>query len=152
MRFIIFLILLSLSSSVHSKSRSLEEYISKLCTEQCVNSHKLNKVVKKANKKYKLPRHLLIAVLKTESKFQKTSYNKGNYGLMQVNKSSHLDKVRGKDLYEVEVNIDIGARILSDCLKKTKSMKHALICYKHNDSTKYQNEVKKTMLILASIN
>lgn len=149
-KYILLLSLLSITTAHAERSKTLDEYIGKLCNKNCVSSHRLKKAVKKVNKKYRLPKHLLMAVLKTESKFKKTAYNSGNYGLMQINKSSHPDKVKGKDLYSVETNIDVGARILSDCLKKHHSFKETLVCYKHNEVPKYQKEVKKAMVILAS--
>lgn len=150
MKIALLLVLLTVSHTVQAK-RTLDSYIEKLCDKQCVNAQRLKRVVKAANSKYKLPRHLVLAVLKTESDFKRTAYNKGNYGLMQVNLTTHRRRFGSKNPYDIDANIDVGAEILSNCLKKYRSIKQTLTCYKGDESKTYQSEVLSTMLVLASL-
>lgn len=150
MRIVLLMLLLALPSVVHAK-KTLDTYIHKLCNKQCVNAQRLKRAVKVANTKYKLPKHLVMAVLKTESKFKKKAYYSGNYGLMQVNLTVHEEKFAGKSPFHVETNIDIGAQVLHDCLIRYKSIKQTLVCYKGDFSQQYQDEVMRTMLVLASL-
>ncbi len=150
MRVSILMVLLALSTPVHAK-KTLDGYIQKLCDKQCVNAQRLKKVVKAANTKYQLPKHLVLAVLKTESNFKKRAYSKGNYGLMQVNLTVHRKKFGKKNPYDVDANVDIGAQVLHECLTKHRSIRSALTCYKGGSSQPYQREVMSTMLVLASL-
>jgi len=126
------------------KPRTLQQYIDRLCTKDCVESSNLKLSVTQASTKHHVPRHLILAVMKVESRFKKKAKSKGNYGLMQVNASTHPELTGDK--FNVKTNIDAGTSILKDCLTKTKGVvKRALSCYKGNESPIYIAEVITAM-------
>jgi soluble lytic murein transglycosylase-like protein len=71
----------------------------------------------------------------------------GAVGLMQVVPRWHQDKIQGRDLFDVDVNISVGVQILRNCLEKHKfKTEHALACYSgYSASTvsKYLDPVMK---------
>lgn len=139
-------------TSHHQKAKNLQQYISKLCKRSCVDAKHLNKTVKLASMRYKVPRSLILAVLKVESRFKTTALSDGNYGLMQVNLSSHRRRVGSSNLFDVDTNIDIGSSVLSKCLANSRNnIMEALECYKGGDNPEYKREVKKAMLVVASL-
>ena len=141
------------ASSHQVKSKTLEQYISKMCKRNCVNANHLNKAVYQASRRHKVPANLIKAVMKVESRFKRTASSKGNYGLMQVNYTAHRNEVSKDELLNVESNIDIGAGILSKCLVDAhNNIMKALECYKGNDSPGYKQEVKKALIVIASLN
>lgn len=139
-------------TSHHQKAKNLQQYIAKLCKRSCVDANQLNRTVKLASVKHKVPRNLIMAVLKVESRFKRTALKDGNYGLMQVNLSSHRKQAASKDLFNVETNIDIGSSILSRCLENSRNnIMKTLECYKGGNNPEYKQEVKKALLVVASL-
>jgi len=129
---------------------TLKEYIGTLCKRSCVNAATLKKIVHAASRKHRVPKNLILAVMKEESGFQHTARSKGNYGLMQVNLTAHPEIDRSKIL-NIETNIDAGTRILSKCFKHHRNTTQALTCYKTGDVSTYNREVKRTLIVLASL-
>ncbi len=79
--------------------------------------------VQEVSQKYSIPMELILAIIKQESNFNPMAYNKNkdgteDRGLMQVNYKHNirLMKEYGIDnpdgLYDIETNIELGARIL----------------------------------------
>jgi len=71
----------------------------------------------------------------------------GAVGLMQVVPRWHQDKIQGRDLFDVDVNISVGVQILRSCLEKHMfKTEQALACYsghQANSVSKYLNHVMK---------
>lgn len=59
-------------------------------------------------------RNDILAIIAVESSFNPKASHKGSKGLMQVHESAHKDKTKGKSLFNIEVNIAIGASILRE--------------------------------------
>lgn len=102
-------------------------------------------------KKYNVPAELLWAIAKTESNFNPFSSNTNkngstDFGLMQIN-SIHLVELKQfginqEDLYNPYVSIDVGAYVLSKCIKKYGENYKAINCYNGRvTNNSYANKV-----------
>lgn len=103
-----------------------------------INETKFNWLFYKFGKEFNIPPILLWAIAKTESNFviKAKNINKNgssDYGLMQIN-SIHEPILKAKnlsldDLYRPDINIQMGAMILRNCLNKHGWDYKALNCY-----------------------
>lgn len=89
-----------------------------------------NAIVKYADVKG-ISRSLLTAVISKESNFKYRAQSpSGAIGLTQVVPKWHYDKISGRDILNIDTNVEVGATILKDCLNKTKGNEvQALRCY-----------------------
>lgn len=97
-------------------------------------------------KRHKIDPLLLLAIIKNESTF-KTSAKSGSgaRGLMQVLPRWHKDKIRGRNINDIAVNIEVGTIIINDCLEKyNDNVNRALGCYLGGSSGKYVAKIAKT--------
>ena len=102
-------------------------------------SNKLKKympIIAEYSKIYSVDAHLVLAVIKTESSFNKTAVsNKGAVGLMQIMPSTaefvaEMVGVRGViNLYDPNTNINLGTAYLKYLLNKFKNVNFALAAY-----------------------
>jgi soluble lytic murein transglycosylase-like protein len=73
---------------------------------------------------------LILSVIAVESKFDFKASSNGALGLMQIVASFHRDKVTmASSLFDPKRNIEVGVRILKDCLQKSRSEAEALLRY-----------------------
>jgi soluble lytic murein transglycosylase-like protein len=80
---------------------------------------------------------LLLAIAKVESNYYKYAIsNHGAYGLMQVIPVWHKDKilearkvVGNPEIFNIDTNMYLGARVIKDCLNKHGKLNKALMCY-----------------------
>lgn len=74
---------------------------------------------------------LIVSLINTESKFVPSAKSvEGARGLMQVIPKWHQDKIKGRDINHIETNIEVGTKVLSDCLiSREGNIKKALNCY-----------------------
>lgn len=95
---------------------------------------------------YQLDPLLLLAMMKAESNYKphaKSGY--GAVGLMQVVPRWHPEKIKGRDPFRIDVNIEVGTRIIHDCLEKGKDKIHyALRCYSGGAGGHYHKKIKTT--------
>jgi soluble lytic murein transglycosylase-like protein len=86
---------------------------------------------------------VVLAVMRVESNFDaKASHKHGSRGLMQVIPYWHRDKLKGRDVMNPRVNVEVGTQILADCAKKSKgSLLQALSCYSGGQGQKYYQKV-----------
>lgn len=96
--------------------------------------------------KHKIDPFLILALIKKESTFNKKARNKSKAsGLMQVIPFWHRDKINGRNIFSVKVNVEVGTQILKDCLNKYSQKIHpALKCYSGGASNKYMREISLT--------
>ena len=79
---------------------------------------------------YSVPPFLLIGLIATESAFRRLAVSKeGAAGYTQVLAKHHRDKIKGRNIFRTDVNIEVGTIILSDCMVKHKNVDGALGCY-----------------------
>jgi len=97
-------------------------------------------LVKEKAEKYKVPVNIILAVIEQESSFNPKAYNKNrdgteDIGLMQVN-FHHNKKLMEEygiespeELYDPELNLELGVRILHENYKRYGSWELALKAY-----------------------
>ena len=115
--------------------------------------------VYKYSKIHKIDPLLLIGVIAAESSFKKNAVSKkGAVGYTQVNVKYHQDKIKGRNIFDTYVNIQVGTMILSNCLRKHSDLQRGLGCYNGtSDSLKIKkfhktiNARKNQILLLASL-
>ena len=127
-----------------------------LLSSNAIANERYNELFLKYGYKYNIPTSLLWAIAKHESNFNKNAINKNNngtidIGIMQIN-SIHKKSIEDlnltlEDLYNPEINIEFGAKILSQCIKKFGYNKKALNCYNgkienNNYATKILSNIK----------
>lgn len=87
---------------------------------------------------------LILAVIRQESTFRTKTKNKSSKGLMQVIPYWHKDKIKGRDILDIDVNIEVGTKILAECKKrKGENIIKVLNCYRGSDDKKYTASVLK---------
>lgn len=112
----------------------------------------------KFGQKYGVAPELLWAIAKTESNFNPQAINSNtngstDIGLMQIN-TIHLEELNNLGISEEmlfipEVNVDVGAYVLSRCIKKHGENWKAINCY--NGRIKRNNYVYKVIKNLKKI-
>ena len=93
-----------------------------------------------------IPLELLVGLITVESRFNtKAVSSHGAKGLTQVMPRYHKAKIKGRDIFDPRVGIEVGSLVLRDCLNKHHG-NHlmALSCYsgsKGAQAVKYQQSV-----------
>ena len=87
--------------------------------------------------------HLILAVIKTESRFnEKAESSEGAKGLMQVMPKFHKDKLKGRNTKNIDVSIEVGSMVLNECLKKHHhKLDKGLNCYSGSSTSTYRKVV-----------
>jgi soluble lytic murein transglycosylase-like protein len=104
------------------------------------NTTSIPALVEKASLKYGIPKEILMAIISIESGFNPRAYNKNkdgteDRGLMQVNYQHNLSLMKEygitdpEQLYDPELNVEIGARILYENYKKFGNWVMAIKAY-----------------------
>ena len=86
---------------------------------------------------------LILSIIHNESGFREnvTSAH-GAKGLMQVMPRWHKDKLKGRSPYSAAVSIEVGTKIIDDCLDKFNNVTaKALNCYSGGGGKKYQTKI-----------
>ncbi|MNU19744.1 Transglycosylase SLT domain protein [compost metagenome] len=86
---------------------------------------------------------VVLAVMRVESNFDaNASHKHGSRGLMQVIPYWHRDKLKGRNVMNPRVNVEVGTQVLADCSKKAKGhLLNALSCYSGGQGKKYYQKV-----------
>ena len=88
-----------------------------------------------------------LAMIGTESSFRKNAVSPTGAGYTQVYPKYHKDKIKNRNIFKTQVNIEVGLTILSDCVKKRGNYQKALACYNgavSKDKAKlYNSKIKK---------
>lgn len=80
--------------------------------------------------RYGLKPSMLLAMIATESSFNRSAKSSvGAVGYLQVMPKYHREKIAGRDIWRMDVNIQVGAQVLRDCYKRHRNEKQALACY-----------------------
>lgn len=94
--------------------------------------------------KHRIDPLLLLSMIKKESTFNKNAKNKRSpaSGLMQVIPYWHRDKIKGRNIFKVSVNIEVGAKVLRGCLdRNSQNVPAALRCYSGGGHNNYISTV-----------
>ena len=87
-------------------------------------------IVYKEAPKHGLKPELVLGVIATESSFRRSSESGANAkGYMQVIPYWHQDKIKGRDIWNTQVNIEVGTAYLAECINKRGSYSGGLACY-----------------------
>ena len=99
----------------------------------------------KQSKLQKIDPFLILSLIKNESGFKTNAIsNYGAMGLMQVVPRWHGDKIAGRAITGVAVNIEVGSKILDDCLNQSNGfIRKALYCYS-GGAKKYTDKLQAT--------
>lgn len=101
------------------------------------------------SERYKIPVNVMLGVIKAESNFDQYAIsNVGAIGFWQVLPKWHIDKIRkleNRDLYDPVTNSSLGAKILHDCLKKSRTLERGLLCYNGSQHDPEKKYVKRVM-------
>lgn len=81
--------------------------------------------------KHSIKPTLVIGLIAAESSFNRKARSAhGAMGLTQVVPKWHHDKIKGRNLFDPNINIEVGLKVLSACLKKyNRNTNRALACY-----------------------
>lgn len=111
-------------------------------------------------RKHSIKPTLALGLIAAESSFNRRARSiHGAIGYMQVVPKWHQDKIKGRNLEDLHVNIQVGMNVLGDCFKKFKgNTNKALGCYngatQQDKVNQYVNKVnhrKHEILQLASL-
>lgn len=97
----------------------------------------LSRIVHREGDKHNLHPYVIAAVIVRESGVRSRVVSKtGDYGLMQIHLNAHRKKIKSvEDLFNPEINIALGSRILADCIRHSKTLRGALIRYSGGNKT-----------------
>lgn len=100
-------------------------------------------LIEKYSSVYNVDPRIVLSTMKVESTFKRYAVSSmGCKGLMQVCPRYHREKIAGRDIFDPEVNISIGVRILSENIKRHGSVSKGLQAYEGNmRSGKYYRSV-----------
>lgn len=104
--------------------------------------------VEKASTKYGLPVPLVLSVIRKESNYNPLAVSKaGAVGLMQVMPKIHKDKYKGRNLYHIATNIDVGCQIIREYLDREGTLDKMFHAYLSKNASKdainkYRNDIK----------
>lgn len=104
------------------------------------------KAVYQYSKEHNVDPLLLLSMMRHESGFQKKAKSRGGAkGLMQVIPYWHRDKIKGRNIFDTAVNIDVGTQVIDQCLVKyNDNVKQALRCYSGGANSKYYLRIANT--------
>lgn len=110
-------------------------------TKQVITNHLL---VNSAT--HNIPLELLVGIITVESRFNpKAVSSHGAKGITQVMPQYHKAKIKGRDIFDPRVGIEVGSLIFRDCLNKYHgNHNRALSCYSGSSgqqAIKYQQKV-----------
>lgn len=75
-------------------------------------------------------RNDILAIIAVESSFNPKASFRGSHGLMQIEKKSHLNKLAGRNIFDIAVNIELGSNILYEYFMLVgKNVKATLLSY-----------------------
>jgi soluble lytic murein transglycosylase-like protein len=75
-------------------------------------------------------RNDILAIIAVESSFRPKASYRGSYGLMQIERKSHTKSLRGRNIKDPAVNIELGSQILNEYYQTLgQSKKSAILAY-----------------------
>lgn len=86
--------------------------------------------------------YIVLAIAEQESSYRPGAVaSSGSRGLMQVVPYWHKAKIKGRDIFDPIVNIEVGAMVYVDCLKRWKLPERVLRCYNGGGTPGYEKRV-----------
>jgi len=91
---------------------------------------KISRAIYASSFKYNIDPAVLFKIAKVESNFNRKARSSHNAkGLFQIITRYHQDKIKGRDIYNVDVNSDVAAQIYKEYLTLYKTPSRALRAY-----------------------
>lgn len=85
--------------------------------------------------------HVIFKIMQAESSYNSKAKGGASLGLMQVIPYWHKDKIKGRNLYNVDVNVEVGVKIFKEALEKSNgNTRKALWRYNASDKKKQYAE------------
>ena len=103
--------------------------------------------VYKYSEAYGLQPSLLFGLIAAESSYKRKAVSKeGAAGYTQILAKYHKDKLKGRNKFHTEANIDVGAQVFASCMSKSNgNFNKALGCYNGTNSPKKIAKFKSTI-------
>lgn len=115
------------------------------------SSTKLVELVYKHSKRNGVPVHLGFGIIAVESNFNSRARSKsGAVGYTQVLPRWHKDKIKGRNIMNPEVNIEVGMSILKSCMDLYRDEKKMLGCYNGSIKGRAMARYSKKVIVAAS--
>lgn len=114
---------------LNSYEKKVARIISDFYNISLEESKKVVNTVYTYTKESNIDPYLIFGIIATESNFNRLAKSSTGAGYTQVYEKYHLNKIKGRDIYDTKVNINIGVSIFKDCINKHKNEYNALACY-----------------------
>lgn len=133
------LLVLSLSAQAQSVNQNAVQYLEYKTGRSTPQHEQIVRAVYKHAKAKNLDPTLVLGLIEQESMFKpRVSSRAGAKGLMQVIPRYHKDKIRGRNIYDIDTNIDVGTSILREYMDNSSSMQAATRKYSGGASSYYR--------------
>jgi soluble lytic murein transglycosylase-like protein len=148
---VVYLISIFILFSCHPAHANTPEWITHV-TKGKVKYTEAMKIVKWVyaySVQYEIDPNLIFRLIKVESTFNRKARSKADgQGLMQVVPKWHREKLKGKNLYTVKDNIEVGTKILRQYKDQYPSINRALRAYNGSHrSNVYPRKIMSVKLI-----
>lgn len=105
---------------------------------------KIVKAVHRYSHKHQVNPDVVFKIIQTESSYNPKARGGSSVGLMQIIPRWHKDKIKGRNLYNVDTNVEVGVKILKEHLEKTGgNVRKAL--WRYNASSKKKQYAYKVL-------
>ena len=105
---------------------------------------KIVKAVHKHSFEQQVDPDIIFKIIQTESTYNPKARGGASVGLMQIIPYWHRDKIQGRNLYNVDTNIEVGVKIFKEYLDQSNgSIRKAL--WRYNASVKKKQYAEKVL-------
>lgn len=105
---------------------------------------KIVKAVHKHSFEQQVDPDIIFKIIQTESTYNPKARGGASVGLMQIIPYWHRDKIQGRNLYNVDTNVEVGVRIFKEYLDQSNgSIRKAL--WRYNASVKKKQYAEKVL-------
>ena len=105
---------------------------------------KIVKAVHKHSFEQQVDPDIIFKIIQTESTYNPKARGGASVGLMQIIPYRHRDKIQGRNLYNVDTNVEVGVRIFKEYLDQSNgSIRKAL--WRYNASVKKKQYAEKVL-------
>ena len=105
---------------------------------------KIVKAVHKHSFEQQVDPDIIFKIMQTESTYNAKARGGASVGLMQIIPYWHRDKIKGRNLYNVDTNVEVGVKIFKEYLEKSNgSIRKAL--WRYNASVKKKQYAEKVL-------
>ena len=105
---------------------------------------KIVKAVHKHSFEQQVDPDIIFKIIQTESTYNPKARGGASVGLMQIIPYWHRDKIQGRNLYNVDTNVEVGVKIFKEYLDQSNgSIRKAL--WRYNASVKKKQYAEKVL-------